>query len=76
VSRLQTRLVRLEAAHQERLAIACKRLVQLLTDDELEAIVALADSPLTPQAEAAFNRIWRLATPQERQVLAAEPWRG
>ena len=76
MSRLQTRLVRLEAAYQERLAVACERLVQLLTDEELEAIVAMRDSELTPEAEAAFSRIMELATPEERKVLAAEPWYG
>jgi hypothetical protein len=70
MSRLRTRVSRLEAAHQERLDAACKRLVRLLTDDELEAIVAIADSPLTPGVEAAFNRILEMATPAERRVLS------
>jgi hypothetical protein len=76
MSRLRNRVSRLEEAHQERLDAACKRLVRLLTDAELEAIVAVCDRQLTPQAEAAFQRIWELATPEERQVLAAEPWYG
>jgi hypothetical protein len=72
MSRLQTRVVRLEKAHQERLAAACERLVRLLTDEELEAIMAMRDGDMTPEAESAFNRIMELATPEERQVLAAE----
>lgn len=76
MNRLHTRVSRLEAARQEQLATACKRLVRLLTDEELEALVAMRDGGLTPEAEAAFNRIMELATPEERQVLAAGPWYG
>lgn len=77
MSRLQTRVSRLEVAHQERLDAACKRLVRLLSDQELEAVVAVRDGDMTPEAQVAFDRIWELATPEERRVLAAEePWRG
>lgn len=77
MSSLRTRVVRLEAAHEERLDAACKRLVRLLTDGELEALVAMRDGDLTPETEAAFKRIWELATPEERRVLAAvELWHG
>lgn len=77
MSSLQTRVVRLEKAHQERLAAACERLVRLLSDQELEAIVAMREGDMTPEAESAFNRIWELATSEERLVLAGvEPWYG
>lgn len=72
MSRLQTRVVRLEKVHQERLSAACERLVRLLTDEELGAIVAMRDSGMTPEAEAAFSRIMEMATPEERLVLAVE----
>lgn len=77
MSRLRIRVSRLEAACEERLDAACKRLVRLLTDEELEALAVMGDGDLTPEAEAAFDRMLELATPEERLVLAAEePWYG
>jgi hypothetical protein len=71
---IKRRLDRLVEAQQARRLAALDRLLELLTPEEAEALVAtleadLAGRPITPdieqQMDVAFARVWTAMTPEE-----------
>jgi len=74
---VKSRVDRLEAECQRRMAAAYGRTMPRMTDAELEAISAMPydGSPNTPEATAAMTRLWGMFDAAERRTLASE-WKA